>query len=217
MLLSLCNVNYNIERRHILTDINLTVDHGDFVAVSGPNGGGKTSMLRIILGLLKPSSGSVEFPCGKPTVGYLPQKNSVDAHFPISVKEVVASGLLNSHWTREEKAVRVAEVLHMIEMEQLQDRAIGRLSGGQMQRALFGRAIACRPSFLVLDEPLSYLDKHFENRLYEILATMGKDTTILLVSHEMTAIAAMANRHIMVDNTLRECTAQHHYVKHDCI
>ncbi len=104
----------------------------------------------------------------------------------------------------------------MAEMQNLSDRPIGRLSGGQLQRALFARAIVCRPELLVLDEPLSYIDKHFESKLYNIIERLSLSTTILLVSHEITAIAAMANRHVVVDRTLKECNASHHYSKTEC-
>ena len=222
-LLSLCDISLRREDRLILTDINLTVDHGDFIAITGPNGGGKTTLLRIILGLQAPSKGRIVFygeggetTSRPPKFGYLPQKNSVDAHFPITVSEVIASGLLTSNLSKAEKAEKVKEALALTELTDLSDRPIGKLSGGQLQRALFGRAIVSSPPVLVLDEPLSYLDKHFEAHLYSIIARLSHNTTILLVSHEMSQIAGMANRHIMVDHTLHECTAAHHYVKPEC-
>lgn len=101
-------------------------------------------------------------------------------------------------------------------MEDLADRPIGRLSGGQLQRALLGRAIISRPHLLVLDEPLSYIDKHFEAHMYRLIAEIAPKCTILLVSHEMTAIASMANRHVIVDRSVTECTAHHHYAQSEC-
>lgn len=223
-LLSLCNVSFSREEKTILSDVNFTADRGDFIAITGPNGGGKTTLLRLILGLLSPTGGKVVYydedgspAASTPRFGYLPQKNSVDSHFPITVGEVVDSGLIGvRNMSREEKRLRAAEVLDMIEMTDLADRPIGRLSGGQLQRTLFGRSIASRPRILVLDEPLSYLDKTFEAHLYRIIADLAPYTTILLVSHEMSQIAAMANRHIIVDHTLHECTARHHYLKPEC-
>lgn len=208
----------------ILSDVNFTADRGDFIAITGPNGGGKTTLLRLILGLLSPTQGKIVYYSaeGKPSAsaphfGYLPQKNSVDSHFPITVGEVVASGLLGIKGLADsERRARVSEVLRMIEMTAYERHPIGKLSGGQLQRALFGRAIVSRPGILVLDEPLSYIDKHFEEHLYRIIADMAPHSTILLVSHEMSQISAMANRHVIVDHTLHECTAAHHYLKPEC-
>ena len=212
-----------MQNRAILTDVNMTIDRGDFVAITGPNGGGKTTLLRIILGLLKPDSGCIVHydKMGKATTekfvpGYLPQKNSVDSKFPITVRELVSSGLLASDLDRESIAQRTDEVLNLIDLAELAGRSIGTLSGGQLQRAMFGRAIAGRPSVLILDEPLNYIDIHFEERLYEIVERIAQHTTILLVSHQMNRIAGMANRHIIVDHTLHECTHAHHYNGPEC-
>lgn len=222
-LLSLCNVGFERENRLILNDVNLTVDRGDFVAVTGPNGGGKTTLLRIMLRLLRPSSGRVVYygddggpAATPPRFGYLPQKNSVDSHFPITVGEVVESGLLSSCLDKAVKEERVREALDMVELSELRERPIGKLSGGQLQRALFGRAIVSQSPVLVLDEPLSYIDKHFEEHLYRIVKEISAHSTIILVSHEMSEIAGMANRHIIVDRTLHECTAAHHYIRQEC-
>lgn len=222
-LLHLCDVSFLREKRPILSNVNFTVDNGDFIAITGPNGGGKTTLLRLILGLLKPTQGSIVFcdengnPALPPSIGYLPQKNSVDSHFPITVREVVSSGLLALGKTdKASVASRVAELLDMVGLTELVERPIGALSGGQLQRALFARAIARRPRLIVLDEPLSYLDKTFEKRLYGIVSEISKKTTILLVSHEMSEIGSMANRHIIIDRKLEECTAAHHYTPQEC-
>ncbi len=116
----------------------------------------------------------------------------------------------------DDKDSLVSETLRLIGMEDLRRRPIGQLSGGQLQRTLFGRAIIRRPDILVLDEPLSYIDKRFEARLYEIIKELSTHTTILLVSHELSSIASMANRHIIIDRTLTECHAAHHYIPPVC-
>ena len=217
-LITISGVGMNYDGRQVLHSVDATVRHGDFVAITGPNGGGKTTLLRIVLGLLKPTQGRIEY-CGRchPTIGYLPQKNSVDAHFPITVREVVASGLLaDKSLSAAEKTARTEEYIRMVDLSAYASRPIGRLSGGQLQRALLGRALVSQPAVLVMDEPLSYLDKHFEARLYDILRALRERTTILLVSHEMNTIDRMATVHWIVDRTLHICPAEHHYAHGGC-
>jgi zinc transport system ATP-binding protein len=221
-LIELVDISLKREYRKVLTDINITINRGDFVAITGPNGGGKTSLLRIILGLLKPTTGNVKYLINGNEVnslpfGYLPQKNQIDSHFPITVREVIASGLLNCpDVSKVECQERVDGILKLIELEDFKNRHIGRLSGGQLQRTLLGRTLINNPKVLVLDEPLSYIDKHFESHLYKIINKLASDTTILLVSHEMSMISSMATRHLIIDNTLTECSAHHHYIRSEC-
>ncbi len=215
-LIALHHISLKRDGRTILDNVNFDVYTGDFVAITGPNGGGKTTLLRIILGLVPPTGGSVRM-SQEVSVGYLPQKNMIDSHFPISVREVVESGLLATKgMSKADKKERVSETIERMQLATHAERPIGELSGGQLQRALLGRAIISQPQLLVLDEPLSYLDKRFEQRLYDILHDISQEATILLVSHEMTTIAAMANRHLIVDHTLHECTAAHHYIRTEC-
>lgn len=217
-LLQLQNISMQWHDRRVLSDISLAVFPGDFMAITGPNGGGKTTLLRIMLRLLKPTSGNVIYGVGlkSNSIGYLPQKNMIDSHFPITVHEVVASGLLAQRLPASEVRDKVGAMLRTVGLTEQAGSSIGQLSGGQLQRALLGRAMISEPSLLVLDEPLSYIDKRFEHQLYDILANVARTTTIVLVSHEMTAISEMANRHIIVDNGIHECTAAHHYVRSDC-
>lgn len=216
-LITLSGICMDYDGRSILSDVSATVCHGDFVAITGPNGGGKTTLLRIILGLLRPTAGKVEYQIKRPNIGYLPQKNMIDSHFPISVREVVESGLLGTKGISDaERRARVESTLAKIEMEDLADRPIGRLSGGQLQRALLGRAIISDPHVLILDEPLSYIDKHFETHIYRLIAEIAPHCTILLVSHEMSQISSMANRHLLVDRSVTECNASVHYVETGC-
>lgn len=224
-MIELCGVCVDYDGHTALSGVDLTVDEGDFVAITGPNGGGKTTLLKVILRLIRPTCGTVSFRSRGAIVkslniGYLPQKNVIDSRFPITVEDVVLSGLLSSRhilrrFTADERA-KVDAMLDVVGMADKRRAAIGELSGGQLQRALLGRALVANPSVLVLDEPLSYIDKRFESHLYEIIADYARRTTILLVSHEMTTISQMANRHIIVDKTVHDCKAAHHYVRSEC-
>lgn len=204
------------EGKNILSDVDLTVNRGDFLAITGPNGGGKTTLLRIMLRLLRPSVGTVIYrnsaggECNRLPIGYLPQKNMIDSRFPISVEEVISSGLMAiGRLEADERRTAVDEILRMVELSDHRRASIGNLSGGQLQRALLGRALISRPEMLVLDEPLSYLDKHFEQHIYTILQQVAPHTTIVLVSHELSVISTMANRHAIVDHTVRLCKGHH--------
>lgn len=215
-LISLNGISVRWNEQTVLSDVNFAIAKGDFVAITGPNGGGKTTLIRIILKLLKPSSGTVTYANDKLKIGYLPQKNMIDSHFPITLREVVESGLLSSKLSKDEVVRKVDKILDLIQLTEHASKPIGTLSGGQLQRGLLGRAIISEPEILVLDEPLSYIDKHFEAKIYEILEDLSQKTTIVLVSHEMTTISAMANRYLIVDKTVHECCAAHHYVKSEC-
>ena len=219
-LISLANISLEREGRQILNDVSMDVHAGDFIAITGPNGGGKTTLLRVMLRLLKPDSGKVVYyndNGDRLRIGYLPQKNMIDSHFPITVREVVSSGLLGvKEINKNEVSAFVDDTLTTVGMTEHQHQPIGILSGGQLQRALLGRAIISNPDILVLDEPLSYIDKRFEARFYDIISDLKKSSTIVLVSHEMTTLAEMANRHFIVDHSLHECTAHHHYIRSEC-
>lgn len=221
-LISLRGVTMQFDRKVTLNDINLDICRGDFIAITGPNGGGKTTLLRIILRLLDPSKGSVTYLGDKGSgkrlrIGYLPQKNLIDSSFPVTVKEVTAFGLMNTpDITKEERMRRIDDTIRLMGLSDHADSAISELSGGQLQRALIGRAIISRPEVLVMDEPLSYLDKDYEHKLYHIIEELAPTTTIILVSHEMSAIAGMANRHLIINHSLQECHASRHYAHDAC-
>ena len=208
-----------------LEGVSLAVNEGDFMAITGPNGGGKTTLLKVILQLMRPARGEVVFrsrghEVKSLRIGYLPQSNTIDSRFPITVEEVVSSGLLGGkgllgRYSQADRR-RVGDTLELVGLADKRRSAIGELSGGQLQRALLGRALISSPPVLALDEPLSFIDKQFEPRLYEIISDFSKHSTVLLVSHEMTTISQMANRHIIVDHTLHDCRASRHFYRTDC-
>ncbi len=207
-------------------DVSLEINAGDFVAITGPNGGGKSTLLKTLLKLIKPTVGTVDYYkegriVDNLRIGYLPQKSNIDSRFPITVEEVVASGLYGeSHNWRGKLAEpaheKIDSVLELMGVADLRKRVIGSLSGGQLQRTLLGRAIISDPEIVVLDEPLSYVDHNFIEQIYKIVEDISHHATVILVSHEMTVISEMANRHWIVDHTLHECHASHHYLKTEC-
>lgn len=204
-IIEIKNLSAGYDGRNVLHDINLTVYEQDFLGIIGPNGGGKTTLMKCILGLLKPTDGEIIFHC-KPSLGYLPQYNTIDRKFPISVEEVILSGLsvqksLTARFTPEEKE-KSRQVIARMGLEGLEHRAIGQLSGGQLQRALLGRAIISDPSVLILDEPNTYIDKRFEARLYELLAEINKECAIILVSHDIGTVLQQVKSIACVNETL---------------
>lgn len=215
VLISLRDVEMNYNYNTVLSNVNLDVNKGDFIAITGPNGGGKTTLLRLILRLQKPSNGIV-LHHGDFKIGYLPQKNMVDSRFPITVRETVAMGLLGTGIKGAAAIDAVNEVLGIMELELYANSGLSQLSGGQLQRALLGRALVSQPDLLVLDEPLSYLDKKFEHKVYNIVESLKGDCTVLLVSHEVSTIASMATRHIIVNGKLHFCHSGSHFVHYDC-
>ena len=204
-IIEIKNLSAGYDGRNVLHDINLAVYERDFLGIIGPNGGGKTTLIKCILGLLKPTGGEISFNC-KPSLGYLPQYSTIDRKFPISVEEVILSGLsiqksLTSRFTPEQKE-KGKQIIARMGLEGLEHRAIGQLSGGQLQRALLGRAIISDPSVLILDEPSTYIDKRFEARLYELLAEINKECAIILVSHDIGTVLQQVKSIACVNETL---------------
>lgn len=180
------------QKQIVLRDVSLSIYDRDFIGIIGPNGGGKTTLLKVILGILKPLKGSVEYTLDRSEIGYLPQGNQVDEKFPITVREVIASGLehglkLGRRIGNSEKN-RLENVLETVGLKAIQSKPIGELSGGEMQRTMLGRAIISSPRLLVLDEPDTHVDNRFEMELYQLLKELNDHMTILLVSHDVGTI-----------------------------
>lgn len=222
-IIELDHVSLGYDNRPLLRDIFLEVDEGDFMAITGPNGGGKTTLLKLMLKLIKPDHGKVIYRregavVDKLPIGYLPQKSMIDTKFPITVEETVLTGLLSGLSTRlsDSQKQRLEDTIALTGIGELRKRPIGTLSGGQLQRTLLARAIISDPKIVVLDEPLSYVDKQFERRIYGLMEQLAQRATIILISHEMSIISSMANRHIIVDHGIHSCSALHHYIPGEC-
>lgn len=193
-IIQINNLYAGYEGKTVLNQVDLTIYERDFLGVIGPNGGGKTTLVKCILGLHQPSQGHIHFyKEGKEVpeinMGYLPQYNNIDKKFPISVYEVVLSGLskqkslLSRYNAKHHEQVR--RIIARMGLEGLEHRAIGELSGGQLQRTLLGRALVSNPEVVILDEPNTYIDKRFEAKLYSLLEEINRERAIILVSHDI--------------------------------
>lgn len=210
-IIQLTGLSAAYDGKTVLSHVDLTVYERDFLGIIGPNGGGKTTLIKSILGLHPITQGQIRFyKNGKEVpeinMGYLPQYNDIDRKFPISVYEVVLSGLSKqkSLFRRysQEQHEQVRQTIVRMGLEGLENRAIGELSGGQLQRALLGRALVSDPSVVILDEPNTYIDKRFEARLYSLLEEINKERAIILVSHDIGTVLKNVKTIACVNETL---------------
>lgn len=222
----------------VLEKADVSLGEREFVSIVGPNGGGKTTLLKIILGLLKPQGGSVEVfgkspELGRKWIGYLPQYASLDSQFPATATDVVLMGRLGK--TRGlgfyTKADRLAarDMLARVGLENLGNRPLSALSGGQQQRVLIARALVSEPKLLLLDEPSSSLDDYVEQELYDLLQELNKELTIVVVSHDVAYVSRYVEKVICVnrevhthpvsqinENIIHDMYGAHvHAVRHD--
>jgi zinc transport system ATP-binding protein len=182
-----------------LEDINLSVRELDFIGLIGPNGGGKTTLIKVLLGLLPPIRGQIRIMGksvkeGRRYIGYVPQVVEFDRGFPISVWDVTRMGclgkrrLLRRYTSKDDESV--TEALRHVEMLELRNRYIGELSDGQRQRVYIARALAAEPKILLLDEPTASVDSQVSSRIYELLSHLNEHVTILMISHDMNAVSS---------------------------
>ena len=210
-LITLTNLSASYDGKSVLKEVNLTIAERDFLGIIGPNGGGKTTLIKMILGLKQPTQGTIQFfQQGKQVpeiaMGYLPQYNSIDKKFPISVYEVILSGLskqksLFSRYSKEQREQADA-IVQRLGLEGLEKRSIGQLSGGQLQRALLGRALVSNPQVIILDEPSTYIDKRFEAKLYSLLEEINQERAVILVSHDIGTVLQQVKSIACVNETV---------------
>ena len=192
--------SYN-KQSSVLSDVNFEIFENDYIGLIGPNGGGKSTLLKLIIGLLKPDSGTVNtfdstFNSARNMIGYVPQHSHFDLEFPISGWDVVRSGFLGkkrlgASFSKDETE-KAKSVLNDLELFHLKDRAIGELSGGQRQKMMIARALVRDPKLLLLDEPTSSVDEKSGHNLYEILGELNNRMAIITVSHD----TDMVSRHV---------------------
>jgi zinc transport system ATP-binding protein len=196
-LIEIQNLSVSYDSKIVLNNACLSIVENDFIGIIGPNGGGKTTLLKAILGLVQPTSGEIIFSDimkkRGSDIGYLPQVNKFDNRFPITVSEVILSGLASqeswrSGFIKKDKK-RAEAIIHELGIDKIAHKSIGELSGGQMQRAFLGRALISEPKLLILDEPDTYVDNQFEGELYRKLKELNQHMAILLVSHDIGTIS----------------------------
>ncbi|MBW2017985.1 MAG: ABC transporter ATP-binding protein [Deltaproteobacteria bacterium] len=233
-------VSFSYDGHLVLEEVYLRVYEKDFLCIVGPNAGGKTTLLKLILGLLRPSRGSVRVFGQAPVkararIGYMPQHASLDPLFPVSVMDVVLMGRLGNRdnfgffGKRDRSAAR--EALEQVELSEVRNRSFSDLSGGQQQRVLIARALVSDPEILLLDEPTSSVDAAIETELYELLNRLNEKMTIVLVTHDLGFVShyvkgvACVNRRVVVHPT-SEITGEMinemygcnmHMVRHDTL
>ncbi len=200
------NLFFQYEETPVLENVSFVIAPGEFVGIFGPNGGGKTTLLKLLLGFLKPQKGSLEILGGSPKIarekmGYVPQISHLDRQFPITVLEVVMMGCLDkSPWhsyTKDAKE-KARAALAEVGMLDFHDHSFGTLSGGQAQRVLIARALVSKPTILLLDEPTASVDASAEESIYKLLEHLKGTMTIIMVTHDLQVMLQKVDRFICV-------------------
>lgn len=205
------DVSFSYDGAAVLEHVNLVIRDHEFVCLVGPNGGGKSTLLKLALGLLAPRTGRVQLLGAAPAqtrsrVGYMPQHAQLDPQFPVTVMDVVlmgrlAAGLRAGPFRRSDRQV-AADALRAMDLYDCRGRVFSSLSGGQRQRVLIARALACQPEILMLDEPTASLDLHVEERLYGLLRDLSRRITVVIVSHDVGFVSQHVERVICVNRTV---------------
>jgi zinc transport system ATP-binding protein len=193
------DVWFSYEKTPVLQEVSFSLEEGEFLGIIGPNGGGKTTLLKLMLGILKPDRGRIRILGQAPhdashRVGYVPQGTDFNRSFPVSVLDVALMGRMSTsrigrRYSKEDRE-KVREVLEKVGMWGYRNRLIGKLSGGQRQRVFIARALATNPEILFLDEPTASVDSEFQTDLYDFLKALNREVTIVVISHDIGIISA---------------------------
>lgn len=201
-VIDISGVNLTYGGTSILEDVELQVEHGDFLAVLGPNGGGKSTLLKLLLGLIKPDSGTIRVLGQAPgeaggRIGYLPQHTHVSTSFPITVRDAVHMGTVASGLRgvaglarKSGEMDKALEALERVNMQDHAKRRLAGLSGGQKQRVFIARALVSDPELLLLDEPTASVDPASRNSLFTLLSELNKEMTVVMVSHDISSLVS---------------------------
>ncbi len=209
-LISIKGLDVAYDGQKVLRGVNLDIFSDDFIAVIGPNGGGKTTLVKAILGIVE-AEGVIEYSqelrqSSELLIGYMPQISQFDKRFPITIEEVVLSGLLNSkririRYNAQERAL-CRELMELTGITHVAHHQIGEVSGGQLQRALLCRAIISEPKLLILDEPTNYVDSSFEGEMYSILRQINERMAIVMVSHDIGTVSSFVKQIVCINGSV---------------
>ena len=205
-LINISNLYYKYHKTDVLENINLSIKDDDFLAIIGPNGGGKSTLLKLILGLLTPVTGKIEKKLKNSSIGYVPQNTNLNIDFPITALEIVLMGHIVSKkrifgYSKEDIACAM-ESLKKVSMEKFANSKIGDLSGGQRQRVFIARALCSNPKIMLLDEPTASIDVKGQREIYELLKELNKFICIVVVSHDISVLLNYAKNVAHINKNL---------------
>ncbi|RBQ27599.1 metal ABC transporter ATP-binding protein [Aliarcobacter lanthieri] len=205
-LINIKNLFFKYQKTDVLENVNLTIKNDDFLAIIGPNGGGKSTLLKLILGLLPIQNGTIEKNIKNSEVGYVPQNTNLNIDFPITALEVVLMGHISSKkklfgYSKDEIFCAL-DSLEKVGMKDFANKKIGDLSGGQRQRVFIARALCSNPKIMLLDEPTASIDVKGQQEIYELLRKLNENICIVVVSHDLSILLNYAKNVAHVNRSL---------------
>lgn len=205
-LLEIKELSFAYDEQSVLEDINLSLDERDFMAFIGPNGGGKSTLLKLIAKILPLQNGTISFAHRDIKIGYVPQNTNINTLFPIRVFEVVLMGFFGLKHSllgySEDERMHAKEMLKKVGMQEYETSPIAALSGGQRQRVMIARALCSSPELLLLDEPTSSIDSEGQREIYELLKSLAKERSIIVVSHDISVVLEYASKAAHINKKL---------------